>query len=539
MRAASSRADFNGDNAARSRSAAGTLRRDLRVQAQQRAPASRPEGRSRTRATGHRTDLARRRLQRRRPPRHRHRERQAGTVVDPAPQRGQHRLHASRPDMAIGDRAAQLAPRDFNGDGRARPRRDQLICDDLSPCCSARATGRSRPRRNVPVERTGRSASPRQTSTATARRSRRGEPEQPLGHRAPALGSGFVADAGSPLPTGQDGANGLAAADFNGDGRTDIAVSNQSSTRSPSCSTPRPSPPRRRRPTSTATATASRRPPTATTQPGDQARCGRRARRRDRPGLQRPRRRLPVIARTIAGFWATFAGPYTKFTALTVKPARKGDRVKLTCKGPGCRAKGKTVRVKKNKRSISMLKHLKGSRLRKGAVVRLRVTRAGHDRARQHVDDPCPEGAQARAALRACRARRSRSAARNGHARHAARPSPRARLPVSPVQLPDPLRARSSPRVPLAHHPRRSPCEVDRPRRLRARAVRGRPARTCPASTATRRTTSRPASCRAMPSRRRSSTISDELQGGEQAPIVIVYRREGGLDAGGQGEDRR
>ena len=61
--------------------------------------------------------------------------------------------------------------------------------------------------------------------------------------------------------------------------------------------------------------------------------------------------KLPVIARTIAGFWATFAGPYTKFTALTVKPARKGDRVKLTCKGPGCRAKGRTVRVKKDKRT--------------------------------------------------------------------------------------------------------------------------------------------------------------------------------------------
>ena len=33
--------------------------------------------------------------------------------------------------------------------------------------------------------------------------------------------------------------------------------------------------------------------------------------------------------------------------------------------------------------------------------------------------------------------------------------------------------------------------------------------------------------------------ISDELQGGEQAPIVIVYRREGGLTRGGPGEDRR
>ena len=59
-----------------------------------------------------------------------------------------------------------------------------------------------------------------------------------------------------------------------------------------------------------------------------------------------------MIDRSIAGFWATFAGPYTKFTALTVKPVRKGDRLKLTCKGPGCKGKGKTVKVKKDKRKL-------------------------------------------------------------------------------------------------------------------------------------------------------------------------------------------
>ena len=87
--------------------------------------------------------------------------------------------------------------------------------------------------------------------------------------------------------------------------------------------------------------------------------------------------KLPVIKRTISGFWATFAGPYTKFTALTIKPARKGDKVRVTCKGPGCRSKGKTVTVKKDKRKLSMLKRLKGSRLRKGAIVSLRITRPG------------------------------------------------------------------------------------------------------------------------------------------------------------------
>ena len=44
---------------------------------------------------------------------------------------------------------------------------------------------------------------------------------------------------------------------------------------------------------------------------------------------------------------------------------------------------------------------------------------------------------------------------------------------------------------------------------------------------------------RATPSRRRRSTISEELQGGEQAPIVIVYRREGGLTAADRRADPR
>jgi hypothetical protein len=35
------------------------------------------------------------------------------------------------------------------------------------------------------------------------------------------------------------------------------------------------------------------------------------------------------------------------------------------------------VKIKKKARKVSMLKHLKGARLRKGAVVRLRVTRPG------------------------------------------------------------------------------------------------------------------------------------------------------------------
>ena len=82
-----------------------------------------------------------------------------------------------------------------------------------------------------------------------------------------------------------------------------------------------------------------------------------------------------MIARSIAAFSLTYPSGYTRFTSMTVKPVRAGDELKLTCKGRGCERKRKTVRVQKDARKLSMLKYLKGARLRKGAVVRLRVTR--------------------------------------------------------------------------------------------------------------------------------------------------------------------
>jgi TolB protein len=68
---------------------------------------------------------------------------------------------------------------------------------------------------------------------------------------------------------------------------------------------------------------------------------------------------------------------YTVFTALAVKPVRRGDVVRLTCKGPGCPLKRATVRVKKRRASLSLLRRLHGAKLRNGAVVQLRVTRKG------------------------------------------------------------------------------------------------------------------------------------------------------------------
>ena len=87
--------------------------------------------------------------------------------------------------------------------------------------------------------------------------------------------------------------------------------------------------------------------------------------------------RYPLLQRGIEAFTATYPAGYTTFTSLTVKPVRRGDRLKLTCEGRGCPARIKPIKVRKKQRRLSLLGRLHGARLRAGAVVRLRVTRPG------------------------------------------------------------------------------------------------------------------------------------------------------------------
>ena len=99
---------------------------------------------------------------------------------------------------------------------------------------------------------------------------------------------------------------------------------------------------------------------------------------------------------------------------------------------------------------------------------------------------------------------------------------------------------RSSSRLDTGHgssplhlrHRRRPAREVGRLPRL-ARRASSSPSgpRSCRPSSWTRRTTSPPRTCPATPSRRKALTATEDLQGGELAPAVIVYYRESGLTA--------
>jgi len=93
-------------------------------------------------------------------------------------------------------------------------------------------------------------------------------------------------------------------------------------------------------------------------------------------GGNRPGTNAPLLRRSLkAALTTNRAGRYTVFAKLSVSPIRRGDTLRLTCKGRGCPLKRVSLRPKRSRTSISLLTHLRGAKLRKGAVVQLLVSR--------------------------------------------------------------------------------------------------------------------------------------------------------------------
>ena len=283
------------------------------------------------------------------------------------------------PDIAVGPRALKLAAGDFNGDGRIDLAATSYESDHVA-LLLGQGNGTFVPEPGSPYG-VGDGA----YGVATGDFNRDGAVDlavsNNIGKSVSVLlrsGAGFVHDPSSPVPTGQTGANGVAAVDFNGDGRTDIAVSNQQSRTVTVLLNTTPGPGAPPPPNLDADGDGVQTPADCNDADGS-IRPG--ARDKPRDGIDQDCNgrdaRFRVIARSIAAFLLTYPAGYSRFTTLTVKPVRAGDRLKLTCKGNGCDRKRKTVRVKKSKRKLSLLKYVKGSRLRKGTTVRLRISRPG------------------------------------------------------------------------------------------------------------------------------------------------------------------
>jgi hypothetical protein len=184
-----------------------------------------------------------------------------------------------------------------------------------------------------------------------------------------------VPDPSSPVPT-DTGATGVAVADADADGRQDIAVANYTDSSVTVLLNTTPFPPPPPPPNLDVDGDGVQRPldcddnnaaikPGAVDVPGDGV-------DQDCSGADAP---YPVLSRGVSYAFATYAGGYAKLTALTVKPVRAGDRVRLTCTGRGCQARRKTITVASDRRKLSLLRYVRRARFRRGAVLKVRITR--------------------------------------------------------------------------------------------------------------------------------------------------------------------
>ena len=120
---------------------------------------------------------------------------------------------------------------------------------------------------------------------------------------------------------------------------------------------------------------------TATTRTPRSARREGQARRQDRPGLRR-RSDARGCRCSAARSWPTrptYPTPATRvFKSMSVSRVRKGDKIALQLQGQrAARSEVKTIKVKKKARKRSLVKRVKGAKLRNGAVLQLRITHKG------------------------------------------------------------------------------------------------------------------------------------------------------------------
>lgn len=91
------------------------------------------------------------------------------------------------------------------------------------------------------------------------------------------------------------------------------------------------------------------------------------------------RARLPGVGARASARWVFLRGGITRFTALTVSGVRKGDTIRLTCAGGGCRRSADvTLHLRKVRHAEqSLIRYVVHLRLRTGARLAIRGSRTG------------------------------------------------------------------------------------------------------------------------------------------------------------------
>jgi virginiamycin B lyase len=87
--------------------------------------------------------------------------------------------------------------------------------------------------------------------------------------------------------------------------------------------------------------------------------------------------RQPRFEPRIEASWSTTKRS-VRFSRLVIDYMPANARLRLSCSGGGCKVKSYSASISREVRGLNLLKRLKGSRLRRNAVVELRLSRPGH-----------------------------------------------------------------------------------------------------------------------------------------------------------------